>query len=74
MLGNPFTISGNMYLFVPGLLLGVIPTKQIEDGLNSLVYNFPLCLYDVTGLMNIQGGLSRDYIRKCMGRFITQNC
>ena len=24
--------------------------------------------------MNIQGGLSRDYIRKCMGRFITQNC
>ena len=55
-----------MYLYEPGLLLGVIPTKQIVDGLISFVY-------DVT-LMNIQGGLSRDYIRKCMGRFITQNC
>ena len=33
-----------MYLFEPGLLLGVIPTKQIGDGLISLIYNFPLCL------------------------------
>ena len=61
-----------MYSGEPGLLLGVIPTKQIGDGLISLVYNFPL-FYEVT-LMNIQGGLSRDYKRKCMGRFIIQNC
>ena len=73
MLGNPFSIKGNMYLFVCGLLLGVIPTKQIGDGLNYW-FTISHCVYDVTGLMNIQGGLSRDYIRKCMGRFITQNC
>ena len=62
-----------MYLFVPRLLLGVIPTKQIQLALVHWC-TIPACVYDVTGLMNIQGGLSRDYIRKCMGRFITQNC
>ena len=61
-----------MYLGDPGLLLGVIPTKQIGDGLYhwSTISHY---VYEVT-LMNIQGGLSRDYIRKCMGRFITQIC
>ena len=37
-------------------------------------FTFPVCVFDVTGLMNIQGGLSRDYISRQMGRIITQNC
>ena len=57
MLGKSPTIEGNISLSAPGLLLGVIPIKQIQRPPKFIALHLQICVYDVTGLMNIQGGV-----------------
>ena len=73
------TIWGSDSNSVPGLLLGMIPTKTNPEVAIILWFTTSICVYGVTGLMNIQGRVQdfthnpqRLYKYRQMGRILTQ--